>query len=193
MSDSFFPSPFEETYSGSGYLEQGCRKMQVMVQKQQVSGVSKQKDSLSFMLLVHHGSACWLCSTQFSLQTRQLEESQVGTLLIVVTGERRSEIRRVSCQQSNSPLMSQTFNMVPHSHTPGSAGDAGVLGSILGSGKSPGAENDNSLQYSCLGNPVDRGAWWATVHGVTKSQTWLSMHGHLRPSNHRSQGRKMRL
>ena len=58
MSDSFFPSPFEETYSGSGYLEQGCRKMQVMVQKQQVSGVSKQKDSLSFMLLVHHGSAC---------------------------------------------------------------------------------------------------------------------------------------
>ena len=113
MSDSFFPSPFEETYSGSGYLEQGCRKMQVMVQKQQVSGVSKQKDSLSFMLLVHHGSACWLCSTQFSLQTRQLEESQVGTLLMVVTGERRSEIRRVSCQQSNSPLMSQTFNMVP--------------------------------------------------------------------------------
>ena len=55
----------------------------------------------------------WLCSTQFSLQTRQMEESQVGTLLIVVTGERRSEIRRVSCQQSNSPLMSQTFNMVP--------------------------------------------------------------------------------
>ena len=42
-----------------------------------------------------------------------MEESQVGTLLIVVTGERRSEIRRVSCQQSNSPLMSQTFNMVP--------------------------------------------------------------------------------
>ena len=51
MSDSFSSSPFEETYSGSGYLEQGCRKMQVMVQKQQVSGVSKQKDSLSFMLL----------------------------------------------------------------------------------------------------------------------------------------------
>ena len=113
----------------------------------------------------------WLCSTQFSLQTRQMEESQVGTSLIVVTGERRSEIRRVSCQQSNSPLMSQTFHMVPPSHMPGSAGDAGVLGSILGSGRSPGAENDNSLQYSCLGNPVDRGAWWATIHGVTKSQT----------------------
>ena len=78
----------------------------------------------------------WLCSTQFSLQTRQMEESQVGTSLIVVTGERRSEIRRVSCQQSNSPLMSQTFHMVPPSHTPGSAGDAGILGSILGSGRS---------------------------------------------------------
>ena len=99
-----------------------------------------------------------------------MEELQVGTSLIVVTGERRSEIRRVSCQQSNSPLMSQTFDMVPPSHTPGSAGDARDLGSILGSGRSPGAENDNPLQYSCLGNPMDRGAWWATVRGATKSQ-----------------------
>ena len=39
---------------------------------------------------------------------------------------------------------------------------------------SPGVENDNTLQYSCLGNPMDRGAWWATVHGVTESQKWLS-------------------
>ena len=44
-----------------------------------------------------------------------------------------------------------------------------------GSGKSPGGGNGNSLQYSCLKNPMDRGAWWATVHGVTKSQTWLSI------------------
>ena len=48
--------------------------------------------------------------------------------------------------------------------------------SIPGSGRYPGEENSNHLQYSCLENSMDRGAWWATVHGVTKSQTWLSMH-----------------
>ena len=45
---------------------------------------------------------------------------------------------------------------------------------ILGSGRSPGEGNGNPLQYSCLENPMDRGAWWATVHGVAKSQTRLS-------------------
>ena len=40
---------------------------------------------------------------------------------------------------------------------------------IPGSGRSPGEENGNPLQYSCLENSMDRGAWWATVHGVTKS------------------------
>ena len=48
---------------------------------------------------------------------------------------------------------------------------AGDLGSIPGSGRSPGEGNGNPLQYSCLENPMDRGAWRATVHGVTKSQT----------------------
>ena len=45
------------------------------------------------------------------------------------------------------------------------------LGSIPGLGISPGEGNGNRLQYSCLENPVDRGAWWATVHGVAKSWT----------------------
>ena len=48
------------------------------------------------------------------------------------------------------------------------------LGSILGSGRSSGAGNGNPLQYSCLENSVERGAWRAAVHGVTKSQAWLS-------------------
>ena len=47
-------------------------------------------------------------------------------------------------------------------------------GSILGSGRSPGEGNSNPLQYFCLENPTDRGAWQATVHGVSKSWTWLS-------------------
>ena len=52
--------------------------------------------------------------------------------------------------------------------------DAGDLDSIPGSGRSPGEGNGNPLQYPCLENPMDRGAWQATVHGVTKSQTRLS-------------------
>ena len=47
-------------------------------------------------------------------------------------------------------------------------------GSIPGLGRSPGEGNGNPLQYSCLGNPIDRGAWWAMDHGVAKSQTRLS-------------------
>ena len=50
-----------------------------------------------------------------------------------------------------------------------SAYNAGDLSLIPGSGRSPGEGNGNPLQYSYLGNPMDRGAWWATVHGVTKS------------------------
>ena len=46
--------------------------------------------------------------------------------------------------------------------------DAGDVGSIPGSGRSPGEGNDDPSQYSCLGNPTDRGAWWATVYGAAR-------------------------
>ena len=49
--------------------------------------------------------------------------------------------------------------------------NAGDLGLIPGLGRSPGEGNGNPLQYSCLENSMDRGAWWATVHGVAKSRT----------------------
>ena len=55
-----------------------------------------------------------------------------------------------------------------------SACNAGDLGLIPGSGRSPGEGNGNPLQCSCLENPMDREAWWAAVHGVTKSWTRLS-------------------
>ena len=55
-----------------------------------------------------------------------------------------------------------------------SACNAGDLGLIPGSRRSPGEGNGNQVQYSCLENPMDGGAWWATVYGVTKSWTWLS-------------------
>ena len=56
---------------------------------------------------------------------------------------------------------------------PANAGDERDAGSIPGLGGSPGGRPDNPLQCSCLENPMDRGTWWATVHGVTKSQTRL--------------------
>ena len=62
---------------------------------------------------------------------------------------------------------------------PASAGDARDMDLIPGSGRSPGGGHGNPLQYSCLENPMDRGAWQATVHGVAKSQTrlkWLCTH-----------------
>ena len=55
-----------------------------------------------------------------------------------------------------------------------SAYNARDPGSIPGSGRSSGEGNDNPFQYSCLENPMDGGAWWATVHGVAKSWTRLS-------------------
>ena len=60
------------------------------------------------------------------------------------------------------------------------------LSSIPGSGRSPGEENGNPLQYSCLGNPVDREAWGSTVFRVTKSQTQLRLkhtHTHTHTPN----------
>ena len=54
---------------------------------------------------------------------------------------------------------------------PSDSGDTGDAGSIRGSGRSPGVGNGNPLQDFYLENPLDRGSWWATVHGVTKSQT----------------------
>ena len=56
-------------------------------------------------------------------------------------------------------------------HLPGNAGEQSL---IPGLGRFPGGENGNPLQYSCPENPMDRGAWWATVHGVAKSWTHLS-------------------
>ena len=61
--------------------------------------------------------------------------------------------------------------VIPGKGSPASAENAG---SIPGSGRSPGEGNGNPLQHSCLGNPMDREDWWATVHGITKSWTRLS-------------------
>ena len=70
----------------------------------------------------------------------------------------------VSMERNTNSLMSQTIKNLL----------ARGLSSIPGSERSPGEGNGNPLQYSCLENSVDRGTWWAIVHGVAKSQTQLS-------------------
>ena len=65
---------------------------------------------------------------------------------------------------------------------PASAGVVRDVGSVSGLGRSPGGGHSNPLQHSCLENPMDRGAWWATSHSVCKSWTWLkqlSMHAYI--------------
>ena len=57
---------------------------------------------------------------------------------------------------------------------PANAGDTGDAGLITGSGRSPGGGCGNPLQCSCLENSMEKGAWWATVHGIAESQTKLS-------------------
>ena len=57
---------------------------------------------------------------------------------------------------------------------PVNAGDTRDVGSVSGLGRSPGRGNGNPLQYSCLENPMHRGAWQVIVHGIAKSRTWLS-------------------
>ena len=62
---------------------------------------------------------------------------------------------------------------------PANSGDSRDVGLIPGLGRFPGEENSYPFQHSCLENPTDRGIWWATVHGVAKSQTRLGTHTHI--------------
>ena len=94
----------------------------------------------------------------------------------------KTKKKRKLCQQPNSPgnhvtlLKAKVFTLSfpGASDSKQSACNVGDLGLIPGSGRSSGEGNGYPLRYSSLENPMDRGAWWATVHGVTKSQTWLS-------------------
>ena len=80
----------------------------------------------------------------------------------------------------NPPANAGDTGVLPGQSFAGNSGskksicNAGAPGLILGLGRTPGEGNGNPLQYSCLVNSMDRGAWWAAVHGVAKSQTQLS-------------------
>ena len=66
-------------------------------------------------------------------------------------------------------MYSRTSVALVVKNPPANAGDVRDLDLIPGSGRAPGEGNGNPLQYSCLKNPTDRGAWWTTVHGVAES------------------------
>ena len=78
---------------------------------------------------------------------------------------------RQTIQRHSDPRLCPSYGFPGGSDGKMSARNAGDLGSIPGLGRSPGEGNGNRLQYSCLENSMDGGAWWATVHGVEKSWT----------------------
>ena len=101
-------------------------------------------------------------------------------------GKRNQEsyLEKVKCElkfESEKKLREEKALLIKERWQDGkeSASKAGDAGSNPGSGRSPGGGNGNPLQYSCLENPMDRGAWWVTVHGVTKSRhDWVTERTH---------------
>ena len=88
----------------------------------------------------------------------------IETVVHVVSGTLLSHEK-----EGNSVICNNTALVLKN--LPASAGDVKDVGSIPGSGRSPGGGQGSPLHYSCLENPMDRGAWWATVHAVAKS--WI--------------------
>ena len=118
----------------------------------------------------------WSCSFKWTLEKSLpcLSHWVLLWLLHLFTylGCAGSSLLRVGFLQLQCALSSWTSPVAQKAKA--SACNAGDLGLIPGSGRFPGGGNGNPLQYSCLENPMDGGAWWATAHGVAKSQTRLS-------------------
>ena len=116
----------------------------------------------------------------YPLQYSFLENStDRGAWQAAVCGVAESWTQLSDLQSHKDQRASQVVLVVKN--PPANAGDGRNMGSIPGSGRSCEEGNRNPLQYSRLENPKDRGAWWATVHGVSKSQTRLkrlNMHSH---------------
>ena len=96
-------------------------------------------------------------------------------------------LKHKSVYFTNAPILITTYRRlgvfpggIVVKNLPANAGDKWDLGLIPGSRRTPGGGNGNPLLYSCLENPMERGAWWVVIHGVAKSWTWLSDWAHTR-------------
>ena len=89
-------------------------------------------------------------------------------------GNMKTTTRACPCSFGYGCLYSRDWGFSGGSDGKESVCSVGELDSVPGLGRSPGEGNGNPLQYSCLKNSMDRGAWWVIAHGVTKSQTWLA-------------------
>ena len=113
----------------------------------------------------------------FEAGSEKLDDLKTWFILLLGTG-----IYQLPMFVLNTQLWARGFSggsMVKNS--PANVGDVGL---IPGWGRSPGEGNGNPLQYSCLENPMNRGAWWATVHRVAKNQTWLSARAYTHTHTH---------
>ena len=118
---------------------------------------------------------CWICERQRCLTHAQFISKHlvVRAMVCGAVGVARSS-SWLYFEKSEKALPGGNVALVVK-NPPADAGDVRDTGSIPGLGRSPGEGNGNPLQYSCLGNPVDKGAWQTTVHGVEKSWTQLSI------------------
>ena len=118
-------------------------------------------------------STLWTIAHQAPLSTRFSRQEYWSRLPFVPPGDLSNP--GIESMSLASPALAARFFTLSHLGSPSSegyrTGNTGDMGSIPGSGRSPGEGNGNLLQYSCLENLVDRGAWWAIVHRVEKSWT----------------------
>ena len=123
----------------------------------------------------HFSLSCIGEGTGNPLQCSCLENPRdVGAWWAAIYGVAQSQTQLKWLSSSSSNLVYRASQMsLMVKNLPANAGDIRDVGSIPGLGRSPGRGHGNPLQYSCLENPMDRGAWQATVLGVAKSQTWL--------------------
>ena len=125
--------------------------------------------------LSHKGS--WSCSPLMTQQSwRNVSTYGHGLSYKSVHWSTVRNVKNLETKLSICPVTHKLWILSSYrdSEVKASACNMGDLGSIPGSGRSPGEGNGNPLQYSCLENPMDKEAWWATVHGVAKSRTQLS-------------------
>ena len=124
-------------------------------------------------LLQHHSSKASIlwCSTFFMVQLAHLYMT-AGKTIALTRWTFVSKVMALLFNMLSSCVGASQVALVVKKQ-PANAGDITHVGSIPGSGRSPGVGNGNPLQCSCLENPRDRGAWWAAVYGASQSQTGL--------------------